>query len=63
MDNDIKTWLYDILMAIEEIEKNKQGEMEYVPNVLTRRSMENIKNGENLTVCKDRKDFWQKVLS
>jgi hypothetical protein len=36
---------------------------EYIPNARTRKSMENIKNGENLTVCKDREDFWQKVLS
>jgi hypothetical protein len=45
------------------VEKSRGEEMEYVPNALTRKSMENIENGENLTVCRDRKDFWDKVLS
>ena len=43
--------------------KFEKENIEYVPNAVTKKSMENIRNRENLTVCKDREDFWKKVLS
>jgi len=43
--------------------KVEKENIEFVPNAVTKKSMENIRNGENLTVCKDREDFWEKVLS
>lgn len=44
MDNDIKTWLYDILQSINEIDSYYEGKPrifeEYVTDIRTKRAVE-----------------------